>query len=96
LADNLVEGPEVAIRNLAASLTANFSRGGTATNVSDFVTIPSQVTFPAGQASVALTITPIDDAVVEGPETVILTVTASGFVVVGPSATATLTIADHE
>lgn len=82
--------------NLSAPLTVSFTRGGTALNVTDFVTIPSSVTFPAGQASFVLTITPIDDGLVEGAETVILTVNASGSVVVGPSATATVVIADND
>jgi hypothetical protein len=82
--------------NLAATLTVNFTRTGTATNVSDFVTIPSQVTFAAGQPSVTLTIAPIDDAAVEGPETVVVTVAASATVLPGVSATAMVTIADND
>jgi hypothetical protein len=82
--------------NLAAALTVSFTRTGTAANVSDFVTIASSVTIPAGEASVTLTITPIDDAVVEGVETVTLTLNASGTVVPGVSATATVSIADND
>jgi hypothetical protein len=82
--------------NLSASLTVSFSRTGSATNVTDFVTIPSSITIPAGQASATLTVTPIDDAAVEGTETVIVTVNVSGTVVVGPSATATVSIADND
>jgi hypothetical protein len=43
-----------------------------------------------------VTITPIDDPTVEGPETVILTITASTSNVVGTPATATVTIADND
>jgi hypothetical protein len=82
--------------NLAAALTVGFTRTGTATNVSDFVTIVSSVTIAAGQASATITITPIDDAIVEGAETVILTVNGSSTVVVGPLASATVTIADND
>jgi hypothetical protein len=82
--------------NLAAALTVSVTRTGTATNVSDFVTIPSSVTIPAGQASVTLIITPIDDGAVEGIETVTLTLNASGSVVVGSSASATVSIADND
>jgi hypothetical protein len=74
----------------------SFTRTGTATNVSDLVTIPSSVTFAANQSTAAITITPVDDGVVEGTETVILTVNASTTVVAGPSATATVTIADND
>ncbi|MDH4066589.1 MAG: hypothetical protein OEW19_19480, partial [Acidobacteriota bacterium] len=82
--------------NLAAPLTVSFSRSGTASNVSDFATIGSSVTFAAGQASAIVTITPVDDVAVEGPETVTLTVNAGVNVVVGASATATVTIADND
>jgi hypothetical protein len=82
--------------NPAASLTVSFSRTGTATNVTDFVTIPSSVTIPAGQLSVTLVITPIDDGAVEGTETVTLTLNPSGSVVVGPQASATVSIADND
>lgn len=82
--------------NLAASLTVSFTRGGSATNVSDFATIPTSVTFPANAASVTLTIVPVDDGTVEGTETVTVTLNASGTVVVGPSATATVSIADND
>ncbi|MGE3469749.1 MAG: Calx-beta domain-containing protein, partial [Vicinamibacterales bacterium] len=82
--------------NLAQALSVSFARSGTATPGSDFVVIPSSITIPAGQASAVLTITPIDDAVVEGPETVVLTLNASATVVVGASGTATIAIADND
>ncbi|MEZ5291743.1 MAG: Calx-beta domain-containing protein [Vicinamibacterales bacterium] len=82
--------------NLAQALTVSFTRSGTATSSSDFVVIPSSLTIPAGQASAVLTITPVDDAVVEGPETVVLTINPSATVVVGASGTATVTIADND
>ena len=65
-------------------------------NVSDIATIPTSVTFAANEASVTLTIVPLDDATVEGTETVVVTVNASGTVVVGASATATVPIADND
>jgi hypothetical protein len=82
--------------NLATSLSFNFTRGGTATNVSDYASIPTSLSFPGRQAAATVTVSPVDDTLVEGPETVVLTVIASGSVVVGPSPTATVTIADDE
>jgi hypothetical protein len=82
--------------NLAQSLTVGFTRTGSAVMGSDFVTIPSSVTIAAGQPSAVITITPIDDAAVEGEETVTLTLTGSSAVVVGPAAAATVTIADND
>jgi len=82
--------------NLATALTIGFTRGGTAANGFDYVTIPLEITLAAGQSSGTVTITPVDDALVEGPETVVLTVKASNTVVVGSPATATVTIADND
>jgi len=82
--------------NLAQSLTAGFTRSGTATLISDYGVIPSSVTIPAGQPAFALTITPVDDALVEGAETVVLTLNGSGTVVVGAASTATVTIGDND
>jgi hypothetical protein len=82
--------------NLAGALTVSFTLAGSARNVSDFVTIPTSVTFAANEASVTLTIVPVDDATVEGTETVTVTVNASGSVLVGASATATVLIADND
>ncbi|MCM3901686.1 MAG: hypothetical protein ND866_08270 [Pyrinomonadaceae bacterium] len=82
--------------NLAAALTVSFSRGGTAANNSDYSNIGSSVTIPGNQSSTTVTITPIDDTAVEGPETVILTITASTSYVIGTPSSATVTIADND
>ena len=81
---------------LAASLSVGFSRSGTATHGADYAAIGASVTIPAGQAAAAVTITPIDDSLLEGAETVVLTVNPSGSVVPGTPATASVTIADDE
>ena len=49
-----------------------------------------------GQSSVNITITPIDDALFEGPERVMLTLFDSGSYDVGAPAIATITIADND
>ena len=82
--------------NLAAALTVSFSRGGTAANVSDYPNIGFSVSIPANQSSATVTITPIHDPTVEGPETVILTITASTTYVIGRPASANVTIADND
>jgi hypothetical protein len=82
--------------NLAAALTVNFSRTGTATNNVDYANIGLSVTILANATVATVTITPIDDPGVEGPETVILTITASSNVVVGASGSATVTIEDND
>ena len=52
--------------------------GGTATEIADYGNIQPNVTIPANQASAVRTIVPVTDANVEGDETVILTIDASG------------------
>ncbi|HEX8913584.1 MAG TPA: Calx-beta domain-containing protein, partial [Humisphaera sp.] len=79
----------------SAELTLPLSVGGTATAGDDYVALPASVTIPAGQTGVRLDVAPIDDAVLEGPETVVLsTAGASGYLLARPSAT--VTINDNE
>ncbi|MEZ4922771.1 MAG: choice-of-anchor L domain-containing protein [Crocinitomicaceae bacterium] len=55
-------------------LTINYTVGGTATNGVDYPNLPGSVTFPAGEDSVQFYITPSADALVEGTETITLSV----------------------
>ncbi|MDW8373738.1 MAG: Calx-beta domain-containing protein, partial [Planctomycetota bacterium] len=59
-----------------SALTVNFTVSGTASAGSDYTALGTSVTIPAGQTSVTLTVTPIDDTAVEGAETVIVTLAA--------------------
>ena len=77
----------------AAALTVNYTVGGTATNGTDYTTIPTSVVIPAGSASATITVTPIDDAVSEGDETVVVTLSSSASYNVGSPSAATVTIA---
>ena len=79
--------------SIAAPLTVNFSIGGTATSGSDYQSLGSNVTFAAGSSTAFITVTPLQDSLVEAEETVILTLaTGSGHIVGTPnSATVTLT-----
>ncbi|HVE41897.1 MAG TPA: metallophosphoesterase [Planctomycetota bacterium] len=79
-----------------SSLLVNFSMSGTAGNGTDYATLTSPVTIPAGAASKTVTVTPIDDSTVEAPETVVLTLTTSSGYVLGSPKTATVTIADND
>jgi hypothetical protein len=63
----------------AASSTATvvaYSLSGTATAGSDFPALPGTVTIPAGATSATIDVATIDDLVVEGGETVIVTLTS--------------------
>ncbi len=58
--------------------------------------LTSPATIAAGQSFVDLTITPVDDALIEGPETVTITLGDTGSYDVGTSGTATVTITDND
>ncbi|WP_353852217.1 Calx-beta domain-containing protein, partial [Microcystis sp. LE19-59.1C] len=60
-----------------SALTANYTVGGTATNGTDYTSIPTSVTFAAGSSTATVTVDPTADTTVESDETVILTL-ASG------------------
>lgn len=79
------------------ALDVFFTLGGTADLGADYtLSHTSPVTIPAGQASVTLTLTPVDDAVFgEREETAVLTVTEDPAYPVGLAA-ATITIADND
>jgi len=77
-------------------IQVNWTFSGTAANGSDFEELPTTSPFPAGLAEADLTITPIDDSVVEGDETVIVTLVAGPGYTVGSPSSATITIADND
>ena len=80
----------------AAALTVVISIAGTAANGTDYTTLTNSVTIPIGQASVTLPVSAIDDAAIEGEETVIAALTANeAYRVLYPSV-ATVTIQDNE
>ncbi len=85
------------IGHTTATLAVSFSHGGTAVKGSDYTTSSnSPVTIPAGQSSVNVTLTPVDDNVFgERNETAILTLTPSANYSFGV-ASALVNIADND
>ncbi|MDM3843674.1 MAG: Calx-beta domain-containing protein, partial [Aphanizomenon gracile PMC638.10] len=79
-----------------SSLTVNVSLTGTATNGTDYTTIPTTVTFAAGSSTALVDLNVTDDTLVEGTETAILTVTSGTGYTIGTSASATVNIADND
>ncbi len=79
-----------------SALAVNYAISGTATNGTDYQTLNGSVSIAAGQASVAITVTPIDDALVEGTETVIATLSANAAYTLGSPSSATVNIADDD
>jgi hypothetical protein len=80
----------------SASLFVSFSVAGTATPGSDYALLGRSVTIPAGYASEDLPVTPLNDAVIEAPETVILTLVTNPAYAIGSPGSATVTIASDE
>jgi|GEM_PF-2687375 len=77
-------------------LTVNYSVAGTATNGTDYASIPTGVIFAANSATVTVIVDPTADTIVESNETVILTLaTGTGYTVGTPNA-ATGTITDDD
>lgn len=80
----------------AAALTVNFTTTGTATNGTDYSAIGTTVSLGANAANTTVTVTPLNDALVEGPETVVFTLASGTGYAVGSPNTATITIVDDE
>ena len=75
-----------------AALTVAYTVAGTATAGSDYTALTGSVSIPAGAASAPITVTPLNDTAVEGPETVILTLATNAAYTVGTPNSATVTI----
>ena len=81
---------------LTNALTVYFSTTGTAAPGARYQPLGNSVTIPIGQASVSLPVQAIDDAVVEGEQTVILWLTDNESYRVAYPSSATVTIQDNE
>lgn len=78
-------------------MTVALAFSGSATNGSDYASLPKSVTIPAGATSTTITLTPTDDTLVEGNETAVLTLgTGTGYVIDSVSGSASITIADND
>ncbi|MCX5683045.1 MAG: PA14 domain-containing protein, partial [Planctomycetota bacterium] len=90
------------VGQLTSSLAVNFTISGTATRTTDYSGSPALVsgtntfTFDVGVSSVIYVITPVDDAVIDAGETVILTISSNANYSRGTPNNATVTIADND
>ncbi len=78
------------------ALAFSFVLTGTATNGADYQTLPLTATIAAGQSGATLPITIIDDTLVEGEETVVLSLSEGMGYTLGAARSATVTIADND
>ena len=74
--------------------TVSLAISGSATNGSDYTTIANTLTFAPGETTKTITITPLNDSLVEGGETVIATIGSGAGYTIGSPSSATVTIAD--
>ncbi len=77
-------------------LVVSYTVSGSATPGSDYAALSGTVTIPTGATSADITIIPIDDALVELDESIILTLSAGSGYQLGTSTTATIVIADND
>jgi glycerophosphoryl diester phosphodiesterase len=84
------------VGNTNRALTLNYTVGGTATNGSDYDSLTGTATIAAGQSFVDIAVRPIDDNLVEGDETVTLTLVDGNNYDLGTDAAATVNIADND
>ncbi|WP_225885409.1 endonuclease/exonuclease/phosphatase family protein [Leptolyngbya sp. KIOST-1] len=80
--------------DIAEALTVTYTINGTATNGVDYEALSGTVEIPAGQTSATITVTPLDDDLIEGDETVVLTLVDEADYDLGAAASATVTIRD--
>ncbi|NQT89321.1 SBBP repeat-containing protein, partial [bacterium] len=79
-----------------SALTVHFAISGSATSGVDYQGVVTPVVIPAGQSSASALVQPIDDDLVEGEETVVLTLVDDPAYHVGAPDTATVTIAEDD
>lgn len=78
-------------------LAVFFAIGGSATPVSDYTAIVgTSVIIPAGSSNTVIAVKPVNDSIVEGDETVTLTLSSDADYVIGSPGTATVTITDDD
>jgi PA14 domain/Calx-beta domain len=77
-------------------LTVNFTLGGTASDMTDYIAPPLSAYFAPGSATAAVSITSLNDAYVEGTETVVVTLQSGTGYSVGSTSTATANITDDD
>jgi hypothetical protein len=80
----------------AAALTVFYSVSGTATNGTDYQQVRPRALIKAGRDAVNVPVKPIDDAIAESDETVILTLSPDPGYTIGSPSSATVTIHSNE
>ncbi|WP_179955023.1 Calx-beta domain-containing protein [Maribacter luteus] len=90
---------DLGLENATGSpVTVNYTIGGTATNTDDYANLSGSVSIANGDQTATVTIDPVDDVIVEGQESIILTLVAGAGYDLGPVSdrTATVNINDND
>ena len=92
--------------NLGVDVTVAYAVGGTAQSGTDYEALAGDVTIPAGVGFADVTVTPVDDSALEGPESITLTLLPSSCpgvfppppecYTIGSPASASITMFDNE
>lgn len=82
--------------DLTSALTVNYSISGSATNGIDYSQLSGRISFVAGQSSVLIPISILDDAIAESTESLTLTITSGAGYTIGSINSGTVTIADND
>ncbi len=77
------------------AITVNLAISGTATNTTDYTTLPGTVSFAANQTVATLNVVPVNDTLTEGPETVLISLNTGSYDI-GANSAATVTITDND
>ncbi len=80
---------------LAGDLSVTFTLGGDAENVLDYEELATSTIIPDGVASVEIVVTPVADGLVEGPESVTLSLAAGGYLISGAEAEISIADSNH-
>ena len=83
-------------QSATSDITVSYSISGTATSSTDYVALSGSLVIGTGNNSGTINITPIDDALDEGNETVIVTIISATGHDLGSPVTATVTIIDDD
>lgn len=79
-----------------SSLTVNLAYSGTASDGVDYPSGPTSVFMDVGQGTVSITNNPTDDSLLEGNETIVVSIVPDAAYIVGSPGSAPLTIVDDE
>ncbi|MEO6035565.1 MAG: Ig-like domain-containing protein [Verrucomicrobiota bacterium] len=82
--------------NTTGPLTVFYTIAGSAANGVDYFYVPESITIPAGLSHAEIVISPLDDTVVEGSETVLLTLKSNSAYRLESPTSAMVTIEDNE